>query len=81
MLYYMSIDTRSLGISGGYNVHARKEFNEKAELRHICSFPFLLEGCFWWSMPVSVAIDYRAGLLLGFFTLFYFAVTLSLYFY
>ena len=28
-----------------------------------------------------VAIDYRAGLLLGFFTLFYFAVTLSLYFY
>lgn len=26
-------------------------------------------------------IDYRAGLLLGFFTLFYFAVTLSLYFY
>lgn len=28
-----------------------------------------------------VLIDYRAGLLLGFFTLFYFAVTLSLYFY
>ena len=28
-----------------------------------------------------VAIDYRAGLLLGFFTLFYFVVTLSLYFY
>lgn len=28
-----------------------------------------------------VAIDYRAGLLLGFFTIFYFAVTLSLYFY
>ena len=28
-----------------------------------------------------MAIDYRAGLLLGFFTLFYFAVTLSLYFY
>ncbi len=26
-------------------------------------------------------LDYRAGLLLGFFTLFYFAVTLSLYFY
>lgn len=26
-------------------------------------------------------IDYRAGLLLGFFTVFYFAVTLSLYFY
>lgn len=28
-----------------------------------------------------LAIDYRAGLLLGFFTVFYFAVTLSLYFY
>lgn len=28
-----------------------------------------------------LAIDYRAGLLLGFFTLFYFTVTLSLYFY
>lgn len=28
-----------------------------------------------------LAIDYRAGLLLGFFTIFYFAVTLSLYFY
>lgn len=24
MLYYMSIDTRSLGISGGYNVHEEK---------------------------------------------------------
>lgn len=28
-----------------------------------------------------LAIDYRAGLLLGFFTVFYFAVTLTLYFY
>ncbi len=28
-----------------------------------------------------LVIDYRAGLLLGFFTLFYFAVTLTLYFY
>lgn len=59
----------------------KKRIKLKGRIKTYLQFSIYLGGLLLVVNAGMVAIDYRAGLLLGFFTLFYFAVTLSLYFY
>ena len=59
----------------------KKRIKLKGRIKTYLQFSIYLGGLLLVVNAGIVAIDYRAGLLLGFFTLFYFAVTLSLYFY
>ena len=59
----------------------KKRIKLKGIIKTYLQFSIYLGGLLLVVNAGIVAIDYRAGLLLGFFTLFYFAVTLSLYFY
>ena len=59
----------------------KKRIKLKGRIKTYLQFSIYLGGLLLVVNSGIVAIDYRAGLLLGFFTLFYFAVTLSLYFY
>lgn len=59
----------------------KKRIKLKGRIKTYLQFSLYLGGLLLVVNAGIVAIDYRAGLLLGFFTLFYFAVTLSLYFY
>lgn len=59
----------------------KKRIKLKGRIKTYLQFSIYLGGLLLVVNAGTVAIDYRAGLLLGFFTLFYFAVTLSLYFY
>ena len=59
----------------------KKRIKLKGRIKTYLQFSIYLGGLLLVVNAGIVAIDYRAGLILGFFTLFYFAVTLSLYFY
>lgn len=59
----------------------KKRIKLKGRIKTYLQFSIYLGGLLLVVNAGMVAIDYRAGLLLGFFTLFYFVVTLSLYFY
>lgn len=59
----------------------KKRIKLKGRIKTYLQFSIYLGGLLLVVNAGIVAIDYRAGLLLGFFTLFYFVVTLSLYFY
>lgn len=59
----------------------RKRIRLKGRIRTYLKFSLYLGGLLLVVNAGMLAIDYRAGLLLGFFTVFYFAVTLTLYFY
>ena len=59
----------------------KKRIKLKGRIKTYLQFSIYLGGLLLVVNAGIVARDYRAGLLLGFFTLFYFAVTLSLYFY
>lgn len=59
----------------------KKRIKLKGRIKTYLQFSIYLGGLLLVVNAGIVAIDYRAGLLLGFFILFYFAVTLSLYFY
>ena len=59
----------------------KKRIKLKGRIKTYLQFSIYLGGLLLVVNAGIVAIDYRAGLLLGFFTLYYFAVTLSLYFY
>ena len=59
----------------------KKRIKLKGRIKTYLQFSIYLGGLLLVVNAGMVAIAYRAGLLLGFFTLFYFAVTLSLYFY
>lgn len=59
----------------------KKRIKLKGRIKTYLQFSIYLGGLLLVVNAGIVAIDYRAGFLLGFFTLFYFAVTLSLYFY
>lgn len=59
----------------------KKRIKLKGRIKTYLQFSIYLGGLLLVVNAGIVAIDYRAGLLLGFFSLFYFAVTLSLYFY
>jgi c-di-AMP phosphodiesterase-like protein len=59
----------------------KKRIRLKGRIKTYLQFSIYL-GVLLCAVDAAVSmIDYRAGLLLGFFVLFYFAVTLSLYFY
>lgn len=59
----------------------KKRIRLKGRIRTYIQFSIYL-GVLLCAVDAAICmIDYRAGLLLGFFTLFYFAVTLSMYFY
>ncbi len=59
----------------------KKRIKLKGRIKTYLQFSIYL-GVLLLVINIGIALlDYRAGLLLGFFTLFYFAVTLSLYFY
>ena len=62
-------------------MYMKKRIKLKGRIKTYLQFSIYLGGLLLVVNAGIVAIDYRAGLLLGFFTLFYFAVTLSLYFY
>ena len=59
----------------------KKRIRLKGRIRTYLKFSLYLGGLLLVVNAGMLAIDYRAGLLLGFFTVFYFAVTLTLYFY
>lgn len=59
----------------------KKRIRLKGRIRTYLRFSLYLGGLLLVVNAGMLAIDYRAGLLLGFFTVFYFAVTLTLYFY
>lgn len=59
----------------------KKRIRLKGRIRTYLRFSLYLGGLLFVVNAGMLAIDYRAGLLLGFFTVFYFAVTLTLYFY
>lgn len=59
----------------------KKRIRLKGRIRTYLKFSLYLGGLLFVVNAGMLAIDYRAGLLLGFFTVFYFAVTLTLYFY
>ena len=59
----------------------KKRIKLKGRIKTYLQFAIYLGGLLLVVNAGILAIDYRAGLLLGFFTLFYFIVTLSLYFY
>lgn len=65
-------------LHGGY---MKKRIRLKGRIRTYLKFSLYLGGLLLVVNAGMLAIDYRAGLLLGFFTVFYFAVTLTLYFY
>lgn len=59
----------------------KRRIRLKGRIRTYLKFSLYLGGLLLVVNAGMLAIDYRAGLLLGFFTVFYFAVTLTLYFY
>lgn len=59
----------------------KKRIRLKGKIRTYLRFSIYLGVLLFIVNAGILAVDYRAGILLGFFTLFYFAVTLSLYFY
>lgn len=59
----------------------KKRIRLKGRIRTYLRFSLYLGGLLLVVNAGMLAIDYRAGLLLVFFTVFYFAVTLTLYFY
>lgn len=59
----------------------KKRIRLKGRIRTYLRFSLYLGGLLLVVNAGMLAIDYRAGLLLGFFAVFYFAVTLTLYFY
>ena len=65
-------------LHGGY---MKRRIRLKGRIRTYLKFSLYLGGLLLVVNAGMLAIDYRAGLLLGFFTVFYFAVTLTLYFY
>ena len=65
-------------LHGGY---MKRRIRLKGRIRTYRKFSLYLGGLLLVVNAGMLAIDYRAGLLLGFFTVFYFAVTLTLYFY
>ena len=59
----------------------KKRIRLKGKIRTYLLFSIYLGVLLFVVNAGILVVDYRAGILLGFFTLFYFAVTLSLYFY
>ena len=59
----------------------KKRIRLKGKIRTYLLFSIYLGALLLIVNAGILVLDYRAGILLGFFTVFYFAVTLSLYFY
>ncbi len=68
-------------VTGNRGVYMKKRIRLKGRIKTYIQFSIYL-GVLLCAVDAAICmIDYRAGLLLGFFTVFYFAVTLTMYFY